>query len=54
MLKADDLKDTQVCIDGRWVIARPVNYKYVGVIGRLRDAIQVLQGKADAVRFYKQ
>ena len=38
-------------IDGLWVLARPVIGPF---LWRLRDAWQVLIGKADAVTFYKQ
>lgn len=51
MLKAEKLNETQAFIDGKWVCAKPMKqpFKY-----RLYDAIQVLKGKAEAVRFYKQ
>jgi hypothetical protein len=51
MHKIDDLVGTSVCINGKWVIARPMPH---GIISRLKDAIQVVLGKADAVKFYKQ
>ena len=47
----DDLSDTKTCVDGEWVIARPINYKYRGFTERFKDAWLVFVGKADAVRF---
>ena len=50
---ADEIKDyPQCCINGKWVKARPVNYKFFRT--RLRDAWLVLTGKVDAIKFYKQ
>jgi hypothetical protein len=47
----DDLIHTRALIDGKWVLSRPC----VGPFWyRLRDAIRVLLGKCDAVKFYKQ
>ena len=51
MLRIDDLIGTKTCINGKWVIARPLPH---GLISRLKDALQVVLGKADAVKFYKQ
>lgn len=51
MLKADDLHQNQTNIDGKWVVARPLPQPF---IRRLKDAIAVLKGKAEAVSFYKQ
>jgi hypothetical protein len=51
MLKADDLKNNTTCIDNKWVIARPL---CGGFRSRVKDAIKVFTGKADAVSFYKQ
>ena len=34
-----------------WVIARPIKQCFMR---RLKDAIQVLKGNAEAVKFYKQ
>ena len=51
MLKADELRNTKTCINGKWVIAKPVPQDFRR---RLRDAIEVLKGKAEAVKFYKQ
>ena len=57
MFIADEFKnwDTQTEIDGQWVLARPM--KFSGLYGlrlRVKEAWQVLIGKADAVRFIKQ
>jgi len=43
---------TKTCIDDKWVIARPV--KDSRLLERMKDAFQVLLGKADAVKYYKQ
>lgn len=51
MLKADELRHNKTCIDKKWVIARPLIQPF---IMRLRDAIAVLKGRAEAVTFYKQ
>ena len=51
--KADEIKEyPQTYIDGMWVKARPINYKYLRL--RIKSAIEVLKGNADAVKFYKQ
>ena len=53
MHKADEIKDyPEEFIDGIWVKARPLNYKWIK--SRIKDAWFVLIGKADAVMFYKQ
>ena len=36
-------------INGRWVPARPINFRYQSFIEKLRDAWAVFTGKADAV-----
>jgi len=51
MLKADELRHTKTCINGKWVIAKPIPQNFRR---RLRDAITVLKGNAEAVTFYKQ
>ena len=50
---ADNIKDSsvQACINGKWVVARPISY--FG-LQRIKDAWAVLTGKADAVRFIGQ
>jgi hypothetical protein len=53
MHKADEIMTyPQTCIDGMWVKARPINYKWLR--RRIKSAWMVLTGKADAVIFYKQ
>ena len=53
MHKADEIKEyPQTCIDGMWVKARPINYK--SLKSRIKAALEVLKGNADAVKFYKQ
>ena len=47
----DELTNDKICIDNKWVIARPIKKPFVR---RLIDAIRILTGKADAVVFYKQ
>lgn len=51
MLNADLLNETHALIEEKWVVARPMAGT---LISRIRDAIQVLKGNADAVKFYKQ
>jgi len=51
MLKADELRHNKACIDKKWVVAKPYPQPFKR---RLRDAIEVLKGKAEAVKFYKQ
>lgn len=51
MLDADSLQSNRIKIDGKWRIARPIRRMFRL---RLRDAIQVLTGRAEAVKFYKQ
>ena len=51
MLFIETLLDTKKEIDGKWIIARPEKYTF---ISRIRDAWQVIKGKADAIKFYKQ
>lgn len=51
MINIDSL-NTRTCIDGKWVIARPV--KDSRLSERMKDALQVLLGIADAVKYYKQ
>lgn len=51
MLSADELVRTLAYIDGKWVVAKPLKQPF---IRRIKDAIQVVIGKAEAVVFYKQ
>jgi hypothetical protein len=53
MFIADEFKnwETQTEIDGKWVLARPIIGPF---ISRIKDAWQVLIGKADAVKFIGQ
>ena len=41
-------------IDGEWIPARPINYKYRSFKEKLSDAWSVFTGKADAVKWKKQ
>jgi len=60
MHKIDELlKDkeiSQACIDGKWVVARPENFKkkYTTIRFRLREAWNVFTGKAETLYYYKQ
>lgn len=38
-------------INGQWVPARPINYKILSVKQRIKDALAVFFGKADAVKW---
>ena len=40
--------DTEVCINGRWVPARPINWKHRSLRQRLKEAWAVFVGKAEA------
>lgn len=51
MMNIDSLLNTKTCIDGKWVIARPLKDR---LFQRIKDAWKVVTGKADAVMFYKQ
>lgn len=52
MLKADELQYNTVQIEpGKWVVARPVKQNFKN---RLKDAVEVLKGNAEAVTFHKQ
>lgn len=51
MLNADTLNENQTYINQKWVIARPMLQPF---LMRLKDAIQVIKGNAEAVKFYKQ
>lgn len=47
----DDLLHSEALIDSEWVLSRPC----IGPLWyRLKDAVGVLLGKYDAVKFYKQ
>lgn len=48
MLKADELNQNMVLKNGRWVVARPIKDS---LHKRIKDAIQVAKGKAEAVAF---
>jgi len=50
MVTIDSLT-VKTCIEGKWVVARPMKDP---LPQRIKDAIQVILGKADAVKFYKQ
>lgn len=51
MLKADELLQCQREIDGKCVVAKPIIQP---LIKRVRDAVKVIKGEAEAVIFYKQ
>lgn len=52
MIEIDSLVQSKTCIDGKWVVARPV--KDSRILVRIKDAVLVALGKADAVRYYRQ
>lgn len=39
------------CINGRWVVARPVNFQCQTIWERLREAWGVFRGRYDAIRW---
>jgi hypothetical protein len=52
--KLDKLREKdvpQVYINGKWVIARPVNYKYRSIKVKFIEAWNVFIGKAEAFRW---
>ena len=51
MIKADHLMESQVQVNGKWVIAKPIKQP---LIRRIKDAIQVVKGNAEAVVFEEQ
>jgi len=51
MLQVDSLYETKTEIDGKWVIARLIKDSF---LNRFKDAIQIILGNAEAVKFYKQ
>lgn len=52
MLNIDSLIEIKIYLDGKWVVARPV--KDNRIFARIKDALLVLFGKAEAIGFYKQ
>ena len=47
--------DNEILLEnGKWVKARPVNYKYRNIIERIKDAYVVFIGHADAVKWTDQ
>lgn len=51
MMYIDDYVGQHAEINGKWVIARPVNYKCRTLFERIKEAWAVFTGKAEAVRF---
>lgn len=51
MLKADELSEVTTQINGEWVVAKPMKQPF---ILRLKDALKVLKGDAEAVVFRHQ
>jgi len=54
---ADDLKkwDCQAEIEeGRWVSARPINYRHAPILHRIKVAWRVFRGKYDALEWTGQ
>lgn len=54
MYKLEDLKKPDNCqafINGKWVSARPINYKYRTFFTKIKEAYQVFTGKADAFKW---
>ena len=51
MLDADTLHENAVLIDGQYHVARPIK---LPVTWRFRGAWEVLMGRAEAVKFFKQ
>jgi len=51
MLDADTLHENAALIDGQYHVARPIKLPFTW---RFRGAWEVLMGRAEAVKFYKQ
>ncbi len=54
MLYIDDYVGQQAEINGKWVIARPLNYTCRTLWERISEAWAVFRGKAEAVKFHGQ
>ena len=39
---------THALINGKWVPCRPITWKYLPIIERIKDALAVFNGKAEA------
>lgn len=50
----DLLNDKALLPNGRWVLARPLNYQHRSLRARIKDAWAVFTGKADAVTWIEQ
>jgi len=50
-LKSLQNLDTQAEINGKWVPARPENYKFRSFREKLKDALAVFSGEAEAFRW---
>ncbi len=48
MITTDTLTAASANINGKWVPARPINYRYRSLLERIREAWAVFAGKADA------
>lgn len=51
MLRADEIAETKTQTDGKWVAAKPIKQP---LIRRFKDALKVLKGELEAVKFYRQ
>jgi len=51
MIIADNLRDAQICVRGKWVCAKPLAGP---LMSRIRDSIKVIKGEAVAVKFIGQ
>jgi hypothetical protein len=51
-----EMSDAKTLIDGKWVIARPLNNRRAQTTLRKRvmEALNVLNGKAETLYYYKQ
>ena len=50
----DSFYQNHAKIDGKYWVARPLNYKLRSVRQRIKEAWGVFTGKYEAVKFYKQ
>jgi len=44
-------EETHACINDKWVPARPINYKYVSLKSRLKNAWDVFTGKSESFKW---
>ena len=51
MYRIDTLFNTSTEVNGRWYVARPMNYQFYSLLERVKDAWAVFMLRAEAVTF---